>query len=143
MGLRPTVAFMIEAAGGVVLRSAQPNQVEVLLVHRPHRDDWTLPKGKRRRSESIEQCALREVLEETGLECELGSELPGTQYLDRKGRLKTVRYWTMTAQSGQFARNREVDEIRWLPIERVGDLLTYERDLVVVAALSDAQPAVV
>jgi 8-oxo-dGTP pyrophosphatase MutT (NUDIX family) len=58
----------------------------VVLVHRPRYDDWTFPKGKAHRGESDEDCALREVEEETGLRCELGEELPSTAYLDGRGR---------------------------------------------------------
>lgn len=124
---------MVEAAGGVVVRLTSQDDVEVLVIHRPHRDDWSLPKGKRRRRESIEHCALREVLEETGLVCDLGVELSSTSYLDRLGRPKIVRYWAMRATSGVFTPNREVDEVRWMPVDRVGDLLTHERDITVVA----------
>ena len=51
----------------------------MLLVHRPKYDDWTLPKGKREPGETDEECALREVEEETGLRCTLGHELPATE----------------------------------------------------------------
>ena len=57
---------MIRAAGGVVERRGDQG-LEVLLVHRPRYDDWSLPKGKCEPLESDEACALREVEEETGL----------------------------------------------------------------------------
>lgn len=126
---------MIEAAGGVVWRSTSRHVVEVLLIHRPHRDDWSLPKGKRKRGESALECALREVHEETGLRARIGIELPRTQYDDRKGRPKQVRYWSMHEAEGEFRPNREVDQIRWLRLDRVGGLLTYERDIAVVSRL--------
>ncbi len=62
---------MVEAAGGVVVRSAADGP-EVCVVHRPRYGDWTLPKGKLDPSESFEQAALREVEEETGFACRLG-----------------------------------------------------------------------
>ena len=65
----------VEAAGGVVVRDGQ-----VLLVHRPRYDDWTLPKGKLDAGESFEDAALREVEEETGLRCRLVRELPPVEY---------------------------------------------------------------
>ena len=55
----------VEAAGGVVLRGAV-GSTEVLVVHRPRYDDWSLPKGKLDKGETGKQAALREVLEETG-----------------------------------------------------------------------------
>ena len=126
---------MLEAAGGVVWRESADRHIEVLLIHRPHRRDWSLPKGKRRRCESSVDCAVREVREETGLRCTVGHELPETRYADRKGRPKRVRYWSMHGHEGEFHPNAEVDEICWLRIEQVDELLTYRHDLVVVAGL--------
>jgi 8-oxo-dGTP diphosphatase len=117
------VSAEVEAAGGVVVRDGQ-----VALIHRPKYDDWTLPKGKLEPGEDYEEAALREVREETGLRCTLGRELPSTSYEDHKGRSKVVRYWLMEAQSGEFAPNEEVDELRWLHPDEASELLSHERD---------------
>jgi ADP-ribose pyrophosphatase YjhB (NUDIX family) len=77
-----------------------PSGVDVVLVHRPAYDDWALPKGKLEPGETDEEAALREVREETGLSCRLGTELPSTTYADGQGRPKVVRYWTMTVVPG-------------------------------------------
>ena len=107
---------------------------EVLLVHRPEYDDWTFPKGKLEAGESLEECALREVEEETGLRCLLGRELASTAYADGKGRPKTVRYWLMHAEDGDLRFDNEVDDAHWLsPDEAVGRL-SYERDCDVLRA---------
>jgi 8-oxo-dGTP diphosphatase len=119
----------VAAAGGVVWRVGDDGIVDVLLVHRPKYDDWTFPKGKREPDETDEQCAVREVEEETGLRCVIGHELPGTSYIDRKGRPKRVRYWEMAVAGGTFDPNEEIDEIRWLPIEQAEPLLSYDRDV--------------
>ena len=55
------------AAGCVVLRPGPGDEPEVLLVHRPRYDDWSLPKGKIRADESLPGCAARETTEETGV----------------------------------------------------------------------------
>jgi 8-oxo-dGTP pyrophosphatase MutT (NUDIX family) len=107
----------------------------VLLVHRPGYDDWSFPKGKVERGESDEECAVREVEEETGLLCSLGRELPSTEYVDAKGRQKTVRYWVMEVVAGALRFEHEVDEARWAAPGEAAALLTYARDLEV---LSDA-----
>src|SRR5207248_7107256 len=62
---------VIRAAGGVVVRRSRSGETEIAVIHRPAYDDWTLPKGKIEPDESPEDCALREVREETGLRCEL------------------------------------------------------------------------
>ena len=115
---------VVRAAGGVVVRDG-----EVLLVHRPKYDDWTFPKGKCDAGESDEDCALREVREETGLECELLDELQPTSYVDARGRPKRVRWWRMRPVAGEFTPSDEVDEIRWLAPDDAAAQLSYDRDL--------------
>ena len=120
----------VRAAGGVVGRGR-----EILVIHRPKYDDWTLPKGKNEPGESDEECAVREVEEETGLRCKLAEELPTIRYRDRKGRFKEVRYWAMEPLSGALQEgNDEVDQVLWLPLDAAFEKLTYVHDQEVVAA---------
>ena len=77
------LTHVVRAAGGVVVRAGADGP-EVLLVHRPAYDDWTFPKGKLERGESDEECAVREVEEETGLRCTLGRELASTDVHGRR-----------------------------------------------------------
>jgi 8-oxo-dGTP pyrophosphatase MutT (NUDIX family) len=128
---------VVRAAGGVVVRGG-PNALEVVLVHRPNYDDWSLPKGKARRGETDEECALREVEEETGLRCELLEEVGSTSYRDSSGRPKVARYWLMHPVGGALGADNEVDDARWLPFEDALDLLTYERDRGVLRSLPTA-----
>lgn len=116
---------VVRAAGGIVERAGA-----VLLVHRPKYDDWTFPKGKADAGESDEECALREVHEETGLRCTLLSELGTTDYVDGRGRKKRVRWWTMRADDDDgFIANDEIDELRWVTPGEATELLSYARDI--------------
>jgi len=120
---------VIRAAGGVVWRSAGDGEREVLLVHRPKYDDWSLPKGKADSGERAEQTALREVEEETGLRCRLGPEVGKTRYRDSQGRAKVVRYWLMEPETDDdFVPNREVDEVRWCTFDDARAALSYAHD---------------
>lgn len=125
------VARTIEAAGGVVEQDGL-----IAVVHRPRYDDWSLPKGKLDKNESAERAALREVQEETGLSCQLIEELDPVSYTDNRGRPKNVRYWRMKVLSGDFEVNDEVDELRWLAKADALELLSYEHDRELVAALA-------
>jgi 8-oxo-dGTP pyrophosphatase MutT (NUDIX family) len=125
---------MIEAAGGAVWR-VSGRHLEVLLVHRPRRRDWSLPKGKLDRHESHLDGALREVFEETGLWCSAGLELPQSVYRDRHARLKRVRFWAMEPTTGEFTPNHEVDKVKWVRLDRVAEFASYDRDLTVLADL--------
>ena len=133
----------VRAAGGAVLRTGPGRQPEVLLVHRPDHRDWTLPKGKVEPGEAEEECALREVAEETGFDCLLGPELGASRYRDRRGREKSVRYWAMTVRDGAFQANPEVDEVRWAPLPVAGRQLSYPGDRAILGALEPAlQPLI-
>jgi 8-oxo-dGTP diphosphatase len=132
----------IRASGGVVWRPSEwlPGKADIVLVHRPSYDDWTLPKGKAEKGETDEETALREVREETGLVCELGPELTSTSYLDRYGKPKIVRYWLMTPLSGELKPSQEVDAARWIMLMRARQMLSYERDYPVLDGLGEVLP---
>ncbi|MEU3481428.1 NUDIX hydrolase [Streptomyces sp. NPDC033754] len=118
----------IRAAGCVLWRPAVSGHgIEIALVHRPKYDDWSHPKGKRKRGETAEACALREVLEETGQRCVLGPPLPTARY-QVAGRPKEVVYWAARALGGAFAASDEVDRLAWLPPGEARALLTQPRD---------------
>ena len=110
---------MIRAAGGIIVRDGN-----VLIVHRPKYGDWSLPKGKCKSGESDEACALREIEEETGLDCEierpLGETLPGAR------RTKVVTWFLMRPLEGEFTPSDEIDEIAWAPTSEVHDRLTFD-----------------
>ena len=126
--MSPAPGRPLVLAAGAVLHRSGPAGAEVLLVHRPRYDDWSLPKGKLDDGESYEDAAVREAREETGYRVRLGRELATVRYTDQKDRPKTVRYWAMTVEAGDFTPNDEVDELRWLRPRKAADLFTYRRD---------------
>ena len=124
----------VRAAGGVVCRPGPAGLAEIAVIHRPTQDDWSLPKGKLEPGETAEQAALREVEEETGLHARIVRPLGCTEYVDRRGRDKTVCYWVMNAEGGRFTPNDEVDQLRWLTVEEALDLLSYQGDKALLAS---------
>lgn len=135
----------VRAAGCAVWRAAADG-IEVLLVHRPRYDDWSLPKGKLNPGESWEDGAVREVEEETGCTGALGPRLATTTYVDRKDRAKEVRWFEMAEPQGEFVANDEVDEVVWLSPEAARRRVTRPSDAEVIRALeehlSQAEPTV-
>jgi len=115
------------AAGCLVTRGSGAD-LEVLLVHRPKYDDWSLPKGKQDQGEHITQTAIREVSEESGVQVALRQPLPRRKYT-LNGQPKVVDYWRaeVIADKG-FSPNREVDEIRWLPAAAAAAHATHPLD---------------
>ena len=108
----------VVAAGAVVVR--RTNGGEVLVVHRPKYDDWAWPKGKQDPGEHVTATAVREVLEETGVEIRLGRPLPRQLYLVSGGRAKHVHYWTGLAMGdtdvSAYAANSEIDQVAWFAL---------------------------
>jgi 8-oxo-dGTP pyrophosphatase MutT (NUDIX family) len=133
----PSPTDVVRAAGGLVVRR-QNGDLEIVVVHRPVHEDWSFPKGKLEEGETFEVAALREVWEETGLTCRLVRFIGHTEYVDRKGRPTAVAYWVMVPLDGAFSPNDEVDELRWLELERASHLLSYPRDRELVAVLQAA-----
>jgi len=136
------------AAGGVLWR-ADPEAPEVALVHRPAYDDWSLPKGKTKPGEHLLVTALRETHEETGFAARIGPYLTTVRYRVMSGgkpTTKVVRYWAMRCGDGEFAPNREVDALRWLPLPLARREVTSASDRAVLGAfdgvLRDTGPLV-
>lgn len=131
------------AAGGVVWRERRGIR-EVLLVHRPRYDDWSLPKGKLTQHEHVLLAARREIEEETGVQVVLGAPLGVQRYPIRKNgstTQKLVHYWSAAATGGRdFQPNDEVDEIDWLPVDKARSRLSYPRDVDIVDALDRVTP---
>ena len=126
--LELTDVNVIRAAGGVVYRSDPSGETELAIIHRPQYDDWTLPKGKVEPDETPEDCALREVREETGFRAEIQRPLGCTAYVDRRGRDKVACYWLMEVKGGRFKLGVEVDKLVWLSVPDAIKRLTYPRD---------------
>jgi len=118
----------------------------VMLIHRPKYDDWSFPKGKLEQGESFEECAAREVEEESGWVCDMGPELEPSHYTDDKGRAKEVRWFEMWARERRsWEPNDEVDDVVWIPLSEAESFLTHETDRQLAAKVRAAgrtRPAV-
>ncbi len=131
----------VRAAGVVLLRGTQ-GRYETLIVHRPHRSDWSLPKGKIEMGEHVIAAAIRECDEETGVQAVLGARLPTQEYV-ALGSPKTVEYWAARVQGEEdFIPDDEVDEVRWMPVAHARQLLTYEHDAALVEQAATLPPTV-
>ena len=118
----------ILAAGAVLWRKSEKKKIEVLIIHRPKYDDWTFPKGKAEIGEPLIACAYREVLEETNIETAFGPYLGEVEYLTNDGK-KKVSFWSAKViKEKEFNSNAEVDQLKWVEVTKVKELLTLDTD---------------
>ena len=129
------------SAGGVVVSYRNDRPSLVVGMRRRARDavTWTLPKGTPDPGETVEQTALREVEEETGLEVRIVEPLPSIEYefvQDGTRIHKTVHYFLMEPTGGDLSRHdAEFERVRWVRFDEAGGLLSFptERELVATA----------
>ena len=130
------------SAGGIVVRTIAG--VPHLVAGRRHREhdggSWTLPKGTPNPLETLEETALREVAEETGLEVRIVAPIDRIEYVFVQGGAKihkTVHYFLMEPVGGDLQdHDHEFEEVRWISFDEAPDLLSFEteRSLVALAA---------
>jgi 8-oxo-(d)GTP phosphatase len=117
----------IFAAGTVIFKGKGLNQ-KIAVIHRPHREDWSFPKGKIDAPESAPAAAVRETLEETGLHVVLHQSLTSQEYIF-DNLPKTVFYWrARLVKPPVFVPNEEADQLVWVSLKAALKLLTYEVD---------------
>ena len=137
--LRTTLAT---SAGGIVVSADRKRPSLVVGMRRRSRDavTWTLPKGTPDPGETVEETAVREVGEETGLDVRIIEPLPDIEYTFVQGGTrieKTVHYFLMEPTGGDLSRHdAEFERVRWVSFADAGGLLSFatERELVATAA---------
>ncbi|MBK8461964.1 MAG: NUDIX hydrolase [Nigerium sp.] len=114
------------AAGTVALHERDGKKPQVLLVHRPSYDDWTLPKGHLDPDEYEAVAAARETWEESGSRVVLGRPAGVISY-PVGGGTKVVHYWTARALQIRARKpDREVDKVAWLTPSHALTRMTYD-----------------
>jgi 8-oxo-dGTP pyrophosphatase MutT (NUDIX family) len=130
------------SAGGIVIRY-DAGVPRFVAGHRRRESagTWTLPKGTPEPGETIEQTALREVAEETGLAVRILAPFDSIAYtfVQRGTRIhKTVHYFLMAPTGGDLAdHDHEFDDVRWVPLAEAPGLLTFETERALVARAAD------
>lgn len=135
--MAPGTAPPVLASGALVWREGKRG-IEVLLVHQARDNSWSVPKGKLDKGETFPEAAVREVKEETGYRVRLHRPLPASVYLLPDGRTKIVQYWSATVRSKAApgpVDAREIDEVKWVGLDKAERLLSRQGDQVCLATL--------
>ena len=111
---------------------------EIVIVHRRAPVLWALPKGTPDSGETLEETALRETREETGLEVQIEAPISSIHYFFVRGSTrfhKTVHFFLMRPVGGGLERHdEEFDAVRWAPVPEALALLTHATERSIVEA---------
>jgi 8-oxo-dGTP pyrophosphatase MutT (NUDIX family) len=128
------------SAGGVVHRTDDGPR-EIVLVHRRVPPLWALPKGTPDAGETLEETAVREAREETGLQVEIEQPITSISYFFVHGRTryhKTVHFFLMRPTGGRLEdHDHEFDEVRWVRLADALELMTHATEREVVERAAD------
>lgn len=119
------------SAGGIVYRSG-PNGLEVVICGRDADGIWGLPKGTPDGGETLEETAVREVTEETGLDVRIVDKVGVVEYwFARDGTRyhKWVHHYLMEPTGGDTSRHDvEYDRVEWMPVEAAKKTLSFKNE---------------
>ena len=129
---RPRIKSLV-SSGGVVYRQ-QNGSLETVLCGRSEPVRWSLAKGTPDPGETLEETALREVREETGLDVQLDSSLGSIEYWfsDRGSEVryhKTVHFYLMVPVGGDTAQHDpEFDVVQWFQVDEALETMAYNNE---------------
>lgn len=123
------------SSGGIVYKK-EKGHWKVALIARKGGKVWCLPKGLVEKKERLEETAVREVKEETGLEASIAQKLGDLKYWyarkeggDTVRIFKIVHFYLMKYRSGSVEdHDWEVDEARWFPLDEAVEKLEYKNE---------------
>lgn len=128
---------------GAVTYRVENGKTYVLLIKQfSNNDSWGIPKGHVNDGETLEDCAVREVREETGVTVKLGERLPDC-HARLKNEDKTVVSYLATVVGDHEPKHddpdNEVADAQWIPIDQLPKVHAYQQQLVatVVALLRE------
>jgi 8-oxo-dGTP pyrophosphatase MutT (NUDIX family) len=119
------------SAGGVVFRHGEEG-IEIVICGRIGDGVWGLPKGTPHDGESLEETAIREVSEETGLEVQIAEKVGVVEYWFARTGVryhKWVHHYLFQATGGDTdSHDLEYDRVEWRPIENALRILTFKNE---------------
>jgi 8-oxo-dGTP pyrophosphatase MutT (NUDIX family) len=124
------------SAGGLILAAPDPASRVALISRRGSQGglQWTLPKGQQEAGETLEETALREVREETGLDARIIAPLDTIDYWfvwapEHTRYHKYVHYFLMLSTGGDLSdHDSEVEEARWFGLPDAARVLSFANE---------------
>ena len=124
------------SSGGVIFKAKEDGVQVILISHHNQKGKliWCLPKGSVEKGESLQETALREVREETGVVGRILEKIGQIQYWfyskeEETKIFKTVHFFLLEyLQGDEKDHDSEVDEARWMEISQALGMLTHDSE---------------
>ncbi|MBM6920438.1 NUDIX domain-containing protein [Phocea massiliensis] len=127
-----------KSCGAIVYRKFHGN-IELLLIKNQNGGHWSFPKGHVEEGETEEQTAVREIMEETGIEVMLDTSFRRViTYAPKKETTKDVIYFLAKAVTYDYTpQEEEIAQIKWVEINHAASILSYDNDRQLVVQAKD------
>ena len=127
-----------KSCGAIVYRKFHGN-IELLLIKNRNGGHWSFPKGHVEEGETEEQTAVREIMEETGIEVMLDTSFRRViTYSPKKETTKDVIYFLAKAVTYDYTpQEEEIAQIKWVEINHAASILSYDNDRQLVVQAKD------
>ena len=118
-----------KSCGAIVFRKFHGN-IELLLIKHANGGHWSFPKGHVEAGETEVETAIREIREETGIEVMIDPTFREiVSYYPKRDIKKDVIYFIAKAKTYDYTpQEEEISQIKWVELDRVHQLLTYDND---------------
>lgn len=118
-----------KSCGAIVYRKFHGN-IELLLIKNQNDSHWSFPKGHVEPGETEEETAVREIMEETGIEVVLDTSFRRViTYAPKKEITKDVVYFLAKAVTYDYTpQEEEIAKIKWVEINHAATILSYDND---------------
>jgi 8-oxo-dGTP pyrophosphatase MutT (NUDIX family) len=121
----------VYSAGGLIFKY-ENGEIRVLLCGNNNPVEWRIPKGMLKENENVEECAIREVLEETGYMTKIIKFIDFTTWsyeYENKIWDETVFFFILELEDEkQWNHDTECEQIKWFTIEKAIEILFYDKE---------------
>jgi 8-oxo-dGTP diphosphatase len=125
----------LRMAADICVFRKKDSLLHILLIKRlkdPYKDLWALPGGRLESNESLDQCAVRELLEETGLTPVRIHHFSNFSSPDRDPRERTVSatYIAFVAGDAEAVHGSDAIQAAWFPVSSIPKLAFDHEDII-------------
>ncbi|MBE7680757.1 NUDIX hydrolase [Paenibacillus sp. P13VS] len=118
----------VDVAYALILDDTSP---KILMVKNKGNASWSLPGGAVEKEETLDQAAIREAKEETGLDVKVQGIIAINECIFEKKQEHAI-FFTFRAEviggSLELVRPHEISEVAWMDVDKAGELMPYFKD---------------